>query len=476
MNGKSSKDVVTSALAEIEPLVSGKKRRAATDADLAKLGRIHPDLRALYRWCKNLDAVFSSVEEGFEWLDVKSASANLRMLRDAGGDDFPATLVPIAGDGAGNFRCHDTKTGRVVDWDHETRKTARIAPDLDAYLRKHVLEKLVREKKERESLDALKEKAPLVAKRAPVRPTKIAKVPRADLSKLDREGYAGGACGAMLLDGERVLLGFQNLTQIWDLKKQKAVAEASTDSIGGVTMHEGTGRILSVSHETLILSDAELKPIALWEAHDDRIWDVRFSPDGKTAATCGADRSIRLWDVASLTGIPRELPKVRWDAQKGKPFASFSGHGDIVEWCAFSPDGKTLASGGWDKTVRLWDVAKRKPLWNRKEHSGRVMCGAFSPDGNTIATGGESKNVVLFDPRGAVVHRWKADQYGVRALAFVSNELLLTLGTKLALWELPKGKLVASIEAPKENSNPTRLSVRGSLVLTTGRLALHELR
>src|SRR4051794_14908780 len=65
---------------------------------------------------------------------------------------------------------------------------------------------------------------------------------------------------------------------------------------------------------------------------------VAFSPDGKTLASGGA--SVKLWDVAS-----------------GKNTVTLKGHTAAVTSVAFSPDGKTLASGSWDKTVKLWDVA-----------------------------------------------------------------------------------------------------------------------
>jgi WD40 repeat protein len=78
------------------------------------------------------------------------------------------------------------------------------------------------------------------------------------------------------------------------------------------------------------------------------LYSVAFSPDGKTLASGSESGAITLWDVP--TG------KVRVTFQAHTPGRAFA-----VESLAFSPDGKTLASGSWDNTVKLWDVPPAKP-------------------------------------------------------------------------------------------------------------------
>jgi len=72
---------------------------------------------------------------------------------------------------------------------------------------------------------------------------------------------------------------------------------------------------------------------------------VAFSNNGKTLVSGSADRTVKLWDVATR----REL-------------ATLKGHGDIVFSVAFSSDEKTLASGSNDKTVKLWEAATEKQV------------------------------------------------------------------------------------------------------------------
>jgi WD40 repeat protein len=81
---------------------------------------------------------------------------------------------------------------------------------------------------------------------------------------------------------------------------------------------------------------------ATLKGHDLSVWSVAYSSDGRTLASGSYDRAVRLWEAA--TRIER---------------ASLTGHGGEVFSVAFSPDGKELASTSWDQTVKLWDLAPR---------------------------------------------------------------------------------------------------------------------
>jgi hypothetical protein len=97
---------------------------------------------------------------------------------------------------------------------------------------------------------------------------------------------------------------------------------------------------------------------------------VAFSPDGKTLASGSYDCTIRLWDM-----------------QSGSSIGELTGHSYSVLSVAFSPDGKTLASGSYDCAIRLWDVQSGSSLRELSGHLHIVTSVAFSPDGKTLASG-----------------------------------------------------------------------------------------
>jgi WD40 repeat protein len=114
------------------------------------------------------------------------------------------------------------------------------------------------------------------------------------------------------------------------------------------------------------------------EGHKDGVTSVAFSPDGKTLAS-GSVGNMRLWDAASGA----LLHSLEWQRYE-------------VTSVAFSPDGQTLASGSSDNMVRLWSAASGTLLRSLKGQTNSVTSIAFSPDSQFLASASEDATLRLW--------------------------------------------------------------------------------
>src|SRR6266567_4218855 len=106
---------------------------------------------------------------------------------------------------------------------------------------------------------------------------------------------------------------------------------------------------------------------------------VAISPDGKILASGSNDTTIKLWNIRAR-----------------KLLRTFAEHTDGVRSVAFSSDRRTLASGSNDTTIKLWNLDTGKLLRTLKEHSKPVTSVAFSPDGRTLASGSYDTTIKIW--------------------------------------------------------------------------------
>ncbi|MCK4344286.1 MAG: PD40 domain-containing protein, partial [Bacteroidales bacterium] len=159
--------------------------------------------------------------------------------------------------------------------------------------------------------------------------------------------------------------------------------------------------------------------------HESWITSVAFSPDGKTILTGSWDKTARLWDL------------------EGNEVQVFTGHEDGVKSSVFSPDGKTILTGSWDNTSRLWDLDGNE-LQVFKGHKNSVISVAFSPDGKTILTGSYDKTARLWDLEGNELQIFKGHEYSIFSVAYSPDgkTILTGSGDKTArLWDLSGAQL-----------------------------------
>jgi WD40 repeat protein len=162
--------------------------------------------------------------------------------------------------------------------------------------------------------------------------------------------------------------------------------------------------------------------------HTAEVSGVAFNRDGTILASGSYDRTVRLWNPATQKRI-------------GQPFEGQRGQLMTV---ALSPDGKIVASGGYDQTVQLWSTTTRKTIAILHGQTGRVNSVAFSPNGKLLASGSDDDTVLLRDAatraRVKFIH---AHSGGVFAVAFSPDSKILATGGKdgtVRLWNAATGQ------------------------------------
>jgi RNA polymerase sigma factor (sigma-70 family) len=265
--------------------------------------------------------------------------------------------------------------------------------------------------------------------------------------------------------------GLDRTVKVWDVaqRKERATLRCDEGPVADLrSVHVGVyapdGKVLALAAEDdakVVLIDAATGDVRhVLKGHTDPVLTLAISPDGKTLASGGWDTTVRLWDVAT-----------------GKELRTLNGHRNQVYTLAFSPDGKTLASGGWDRTVRLWDVATGKELRTLDGHKASVRALAFSPDGKSLASGGGDHLVKLWDPSGAKnVVTLRGHKGAVRAVAFSADgKVLASAGEDgtARLWDPASGEEQATLKAHLRPGDGDRLPELVALAFTPrGRLLI----
>ncbi|MBW4432670.1 MAG: AAA-like domain-containing protein [Pelatocladus maniniholoensis HA4357-MV3] len=177
--------------------------------------------------------------------------------------------------------------------------------------------------------------------------------------------------------------------------------------------------------------------------------NIAFSPDGKTIAS-GSNYTIKFWDITT-----------------GQVIKTLAGN-EGVKSVAFSPDGKIIASGGYDKTIKLWDITTGQVIKTLSSQNNSIYEIKFSPNSKILASRSNNNIIQLWDvTTGKVIKNLSDHTDLVNSIVFSPDGKILASAssdTTIKFWDVATGKAIKTLTGHVDTVNSIAFSPDGNLI------------
>ncbi len=267
-------------------------------------------------------------------------------------------------------------------------------------------------------------------------------------------------CVAFSPDGRFLASGhFEGIVRLWNVESgsKPQLKTIATNAAAVYSMaFRPDAKILAIGGASAIhiLQIDSGKEVKILSGHLSIVRSVAISTDGKTMASGSDDNTIKVWDIAS-----------------GAELKTLSGHTGRVASVAFSPDGKLLASGSGDETIKLWktDGWRETRTFIDTDHVWTVR---FSPDGKSVVSGSDDRIITIWDiVSGNKGKSFKGHENYVTSVAFSPDGKTLassSFDNTVKLWSVATGQEQASLKEHSANVISVTFSPDGKTLASGG--------